>query len=297
MRIRVLGSAAGGGFPQWNCGCQNCADLRRGDPALAARSQDSLAVSADGDRWLLLNASPDVRAQIEAFPPLHPRAPRHSPIGGIALTNGDLDHVLGLFILRESQPLVVCATDSVRAGLAASVFLKTLERFEGQLTFRPLVPAQPAEVCGLELVPFAVPGKRPVHLMAEGAPAPDDNIGLVVRDALGRSLAYVPGAARLDAGVRERLAAADAVFLDGTFWSSDELPARGLGRARAEDMAHLPISGADGSLAVLGGLPARRRLYTHINNSNPILRAGAPERRTVEAAGVEVAFDGLELTL
>jgi pyrroloquinoline quinone biosynthesis protein B len=295
MRIRVLGAAAGGGFPQWNCGCANCADVRRGDPALSPRSQDSIAVSADGDRWVLLNASPDIRSQVEAFPALRPRAPRHSPIAGIVLTNGDLDHVLGLFSLRESQPLVLFATAAVRAGLGANVFLHTLERFDGQLVFRALVPGQPIEACGLELLPFAVAGKRPLHLERLGAPTPEDNIGLVVRDAAGGSVAYVPGAAALDAETRARLESVDVLFFDGTFWSSDELPRLALGRARAEDMAHLPIDGAAGSLAILRQLRTRRKIYTHINNTNPILRLGAPERRAVEDAGIEVAVDGLEL--
>src|SRR5437868_3031318 len=161
MRVRVLGSAAGGGFPQWNCGCRNCVDVRRGDPSLVARTQDSLAISADGDAWVLVNASPEIRAQIESFPALHPRAPRHSPIAAVVLTNGDLDHILGLFSLRESHPLHLYTTPAVWRGLhERNVMFRTLQRFEGQLTWHPLaLDTATALPGGLSLTPFAVPGK------------------------------------------------------------------------------------------------------------------------------------------
>jgi len=294
VRIRVLGAAAGGGFPQWNCGCPNCEAVRRGDPAFRAATQDSLAVSADGDSWLLLNASPDIRAQIHAFPGLHPRAARHSPIAGIVLTNGDLDHILGLFSLRESTPLVLYATDAVRAGLGENVILRTLQRFPEQLTLRRLVLGRPVQANGLEIEAFAAPGKRPVHLERVSAPTPEDNIGLVIRDAAGGSMAYIPGVAAQGGDGHARLAGVDTIFFDGTFWASDELVRLGLSKARAEDMAHWPVGGAAGSLAVLAGLPGRK-ILTHVNNTNPILRADSPERRAVLAAGVEIAFDGMEL--
>ena len=305
MQIRVLGSAAGGGFPQWNCGCPNCDGLRRGRIAAAPRTQASVAVSADGEAWFVLNASPDIRAQIEGFPPLHPRAARHSPIAGIALTSGDLDHCLGLLHLRESHPLVVYATESVRRGFTeGNVLYRTLERFPGQVTWRPLKPGQDEPLTradgrpsGLSVRALPVPGKQPLHLTGRRPADPADNVALLVRDAAGRALAYAPGVAAVTAEVRAVLDEADAVFFDGTFWSSDEMPALGLGDRRAEDMAHLPIGGPGGSLHALAGLRAPRRIYIHVNNTNPILREDSAERRAVEAAGWTVAWDGMEVGL
>jgi pyrroloquinoline quinone biosynthesis protein B len=306
MRIRVLGSAAGGGFPQWNCGCPNCRGVREGTLRAAARTQESVAVSADGEAWFLLNASPEIRHQIEACPPLHPRGPRHSPIAGILLTNGDLDHCLGLLSLRESHPLVVYATEAVRRGFVeGNVLYRTLQRFAGQATWRILELGREAAMTGpdgrpsglgVEAVP--VPGKPPVHLEGLAAPGPGDNVGLRIREAAsGRVLAYLTGVAAVDAAVERALDGAHCVFFDGTFWASDELPALGLGDKRAEAMAHLPVGGPEGSLARLQELRAPRRLYIHVNNTNPMLREDGPERAAVMAAGWEVAEDGMEIRL
>jgi pyrroloquinoline quinone biosynthesis protein B len=306
--VRVLGSGAGGGAPQWNCGCANCQGLRAGSIRATARRQESVAVSADGQSWTLLNASPEIRAQIESFPALWPKGPRHSPISGIVLTNGDLDHVLGLLSLRESHPLTVLATDAVRRGFTeGNVLYRTLQRFEGQVTWQRLALDEPLVVGSsradaLTLLPFAVPGKRPIHLEGPGAgpPSDEDNIGLLIRSATAsgsRTLAYVPAAAAWTPSIQEHLAGADAVFFDGTFWSSDELIAAGLGTKRAEDMAHLPVGGPQGGLARLAALTARRRLLIHLNNTNPLLREDSPERAAVSAAGVEVAHDDLEFQL
>lgn len=306
MRIRVLGSAAGGGFPQWNCGCSNCRGVREGTSRSAARTQESVAVSSDGERWFLLNCSPEIRFQVESFVGLHPKAPRHSPVAAIVVTNGDLDHTLGLLSLRESHPLVIYATERVRTGFTeGNVLYRTLERFPGQVTWRALEPGREAPLAGadgrpsgllIEAVP--VPGKQPIHLEHHGAGDPRDNVGLQIREAAtGRRLAYFPAAGELTADVRRALGEADCVFLDGTFWSSDELPARGLGTKRAEDMAHLPVGGARGSLSALQGLAAGRRIYIHINNTNPLLCDDSPERKEAEAAGWEIAFDGMEVTL
>jgi pyrroloquinoline quinone biosynthesis protein B len=306
VRIRVLGSAAGGGFPQWNCGCSNCRGVREGDGRSIPRTQESVAVSADGARWFLLNCSPEIRFQIESFAGLHPKGPRHSPVEAIVLTNGDLDHTLGLLSLRESHPLVVYATERVRAGfIEGNVLYRTLERFPGQVTWRTLEPGREVSLAGRDGPPaglfieaVAVPSKQPIHLEHHGAGDPRDNIGLKIRDAAtGRRLAYFPAAGALTPNVRAALAEADCVFFDGTFWSSDELPARGLGAKRAEDMAHLPVGGAGGSLGTLGGLSARRRVFIHINNTNPLLCDDSAERKEAEAAGWEIAFDGMEVTL
>ena len=306
MLIRVLGSAAGGGFPQWNCGCPNCRGVRSGDLRATARSQECVAVSADGDRWFLLNCSPEIRQQIESFPPLHPRGPRHSPIAAILLTNGDLDHCLGLLSLRESHPLVVYATDRLRRGFTdGNVLYRTLDRFPGQVTWRALELGREAELADVEGRPagllveaVAVPGKLPIHLETGAALDPADSVGFRIREpATGRVLAYLSGVGAVSDAVRRAVEGADCVFFDGTFWSADELPGLGLGTKRAEDMAHLPIGGPDGSLARLNGVTARRRIFIHLNNTNPLLRDDSPERAHVEAAGWEVARDGMEVRI
>ena len=306
MLIRVLGSAAGGGFPQWNCGCPNCRGLRSGTVRAAPRRQESAAVSSDGHGWILLNASPEIREQIESFAGLHPQAPRHSPIQAIVLTNGDLDHTLGLLSLRESHPLVVYATEHVRRGFTeGNVLYRTLQRFPGQVTWRALKLGAEEELVGadghgsgllVEAVP--VPGKLPIHLESQGAHHPEDNIGLRIREAsTGRRLAYFPAAGGLTPMVEKAIEDADCLFFDGTFWSADELPAQGLGTKRADDMAHLPVGGDGGSLAALRALRAPRRIFIHVNNTNPLLREDSAERREAQAAGWEIAWDGMEVSL
>jgi pyrroloquinoline quinone biosynthesis protein B len=299
MLIRVLGSAAGGGFPQWNCGCPNCRGVRAGTLRASARTQECVAVSTDGADWLLLNCSPEIRAQIESFPGLHPRGPRHSPIAALLLTNGDLDHCLGLLSLRESHPLVVYATEPVRRGFVEdNVLYRTLERFPGQVTWRALKTGREEELGGLAIEPLAVPGKPPVHLERRAPADPEQNIGVRIRErASGRVLTYLSAAAGVTAEMRRAMEGADVVFFDGTFWSSDELPGQGLGTKRAEDMAHLPVGGPEGSLAALAGVRATRRVYIHINNTNPILREDSAERAAVAAAGWDVAWDGMEVRL
>ncbi len=308
MRIRVLGSAAGGGFPQWNCGCPNCRGVRLGTITARPRSQESVAISADGQAWFLLNASPEIRAHIEGFAPLQPRAPRHTAIAGILLTNGDLDHCLGLLALRESQPLTLYATEQVRRGFTErNVLYGTLERFPGQVTWQRLRPGESRELdapedaarpSGLVVEAIAVPGQPPLHLRAHHAPTSEDNVGLRVRDLrTGGTLAYFSGIAAPTPAFTDVIASADCSFIDGTFWSSDELIALGLSDRRAEDMAHWPIGGAEGSLAALAGTGRGRKIFIHINNTNPILREDSSERAAIGAAGFEVAHDGLELEI
>jgi len=306
MRIRVLGSAAGGGFPQWNCGCENCRGARTGVPGLRARTQESVAISADGESWFLLNASPEVRAQIESFPELHPRSARHSPLAGIVLTNGDLDHCLGLLSLRESHPLRLLTTASIERGFREdNVLFRTLQRFDGQLQFQPLQlgKAEPllcadGKPSGLTLEAVPVPGKLPIHLEGRATPSAEDSIGLLIREpARARTFGYFPGVARGSAEIEAALAQTECLMFDGTFWSEDELVAQGLSSKRAGDMAHWPISGAGGSAQFLSGLRAKRRILIHINNTNPILRDSGREAAQLKAAGIEVAYDGMELAL
>lgn len=306
MRIKVLGAAAGGGFPQWNCGCPNCREARAGSPHLKPRTQECVAVSADGKCWFLLNASPEIRSQIESFPPLHPRGARHSPIAAIVLTNGDLDHTLGLLSLRESHPLVIYATDEVRRGYTeGNVLYRTLQRFPEQASWRTLRPAQEVPLSGADGGPSGLaveavpaPGKQPVHLEGLAASTWGENVGLVIHERhTGRRLAYFSAAGAVTPPVRAAVDQSDCVFFDGTFWSSDELIALGLGTKRAEEMAHLPVGGTGGSLEMLAGARAQRRIYIHINNTNPLLRAGSPERAQAEALGWEIASDGMEVSL
>ena len=306
MLIRVLGSAAGGGFPQWNCGCPNCVGVRRGSIRAVARTQESVAVSADGESWFLLNASPEIRQQIESFDRLHPRSLRDTPIQGIVITNGDLDHCLGLLSLRESQPLALYSSERILKGFSeGNVLYRTLQRFEGQATWHLLDlggAAVPLKLLngapsGLVLRAFAAPGKPALHLDQSSAVS-GDNFGVLIRDERsGKSLAYISAVGASSAAVIAAASAADAVFFDGTFWSSDELITLGASTRRAEDMAHWPISGASGSLSFLRELSNARRVYIHINNTNPVLREDSAERAAVHAAGVEVAFDGMELEL
>lgn len=273
---------------------------------MVSRTQDSLAVSEDGAGWFLLNASPEIREQIESFPPLHPRGDRHSPVRAIVLTNGDLDHCLGLFSLRESHPLVIYSTERVRRGLVESnVIVRTLQRFPEQVTWRTLKLGREEELTGtdgspsgLSVVALPAPGKLPIHLEGLMAPDPEDNVGLWIRERpTGRLAVYLSSVASVDAALLQAVEEADCLWFDGTFWSSDELIRLGLSTKRAEDMAHLPIGGPRGSLARLAGLPVNRRIYIHINNTNPILLEDSPERRALEEARWEVAADGMEVRL
>ena len=303
MLLRVLGSAAGGGFPQWNCACVNCTGIRNGLIFASPRMEESVGLSAGDDGWFLINASPDIRAQIESWTPLHPRESRHSPINAILLTNGDLDHCLGLLTLRENHRLVLYATDSVRRGFTeGNVLYRTLQRFAEQVTWRtlkldveePLLLAD-GRPSGLSVMAVAVPGKLPIHL--EGLVSsnePDVNVGLRFRQSTdGGVLAYFPAVGRITASVLSALEEADCIMFDGTFWSSDELSAPGFLGKSAEDLAHWPVGGSQGSLAMLSQVTARRRVFIHINNTNPMLRADSHERTLVDAAGWEVAWDGM----
>ncbi len=268
---------------------------------MAAATQDSIAVSGRAGAWLVLNASPDVHRHIQAFSELHPAGPRHTPIAAIALTNGDMDHVAGLFSLRESQPLRILATERVRAGLVErNVLMRTLARFPDQVLWERLEPGSPdsetvLDDVGLGVQAVSVAGKLPTHLMGVTDPSPEDNVALRIRDlATGRVLVVATAIGSLD-GIDAVVRGADALLFDGTFWSEDELVSRGLGTSYARDMAHVPLGGPGGSLEGLATLAPALRVYTHVNNTNPILRRDSPERAAVERAGWKVAHDGLEL--
>ena len=304
MRVRVLGSGAGGGFPQWNCNCDNCRGFRSGSLRATARTQSSIALSADGARWYLINASPDIRQQINAFDGLFPdRTPRGTPIQAILLTNADIDHIAGLLSLRESQPLCLYSTQQVQKWvLESNAIFRALCLSPTQCTWKTVSTSGQHELIGvdgkdsgLRYEAFAVPSKPPAYLMGLVSQWNEETVGYKITDGYsGRSLAYVPGIKQIDVGVAAVLGTCDCFFFDGTCWSDDELVAQGIAQKTALSMGHLPISGPDGSLAQLAGLRSVRRIYIHINNTNPLLIEDSPERRAVEEAGWEVAFDGMD---
>jgi pyrroloquinoline quinone biosynthesis protein B len=303
VQVRVLGSAAGGGFPQWNCRCANCDGFRAGTLRAVARTQASIAVSTDGDRWYLINASPDIRQQINASPWLSPRrSPRDTPIHAILLTNAEIDHIAGLLSLRESQPLCLYSTQQVRDWVLESnaVFLG-LFRPPTKNPWHVVSTTAPQDLIGIDgkesglrYEAFLVPGKPPAYLSGLVAESPEATIGYTISDVRsGHSLVYLPAIKQLDAAVKRRLEQCECFFLDGTCWSDDELVRKGLSQKTSLSMGHVPISGPNGSLVHLADLQRARRIYTHLNNTNPLLIEDSPERRVVEAAGWAVAFDGM----
>jgi len=293
--LRVLGSAAGGGSPQWNCGCPVCAAVRSGSGP--ARTQSSVAVSADHRRWYLINASPDVRTQIEAFPRLRPNGDRTTPLDAVLLTDAELDHTLGLLLLREARSLRLHATPAVHKTLCdGSGVLRTLERY-CHVEWRAVVPGADLPLAdGLSCRAFDVPTTKRDRF----SHSPGNEHGRVVGYRLtdegsGGTLVYLPGVQALTPAVRAEIEGCDCLLIDGTCWRDDELVRLGLAGKTSREMGHLPIDGPDGSLAQLPSLGVRRTIFVHMNNTNPILLKDASERRLVEDSGMEVAMDGLEV--
>jgi len=297
MKIIVLGAAAGGGFPQWNAASANNALSFAGDKDTPRQTQASLAVSADGRDWLLLNASPDIRQQIIATPELHPKtAPRSSPIKAVALSGADVDALTGLLTLRERQPFTVWATDYVRRAIDANpifgVLDRTLVRFE---TITPRFEPLPGLVCEA----FATPGKPPLYLeRIEGiGPTEGASIGLRITDAKGKSLAFAPSCAEIGPQLRRAIDGVDALFFDGTMLTDDEMIRAGEGQKTARRMGHVAMTGEGGAIEGLREINAGARYFVHINNSNPVLNRAAPERARVEAEGWRIAEDGMRMEL
>lgn len=306
LHVIVLGAAAGGGFPQWNCACEQC---QRAFQQGRALTQSSLAVSGDGEHWFLLNASPDLRQQILQTPALHPNPShgrRHSPLVGAVLTNADVDHVTGLLTVRESHPLAVYASGRVLSVLKANSIFNVLN--PQYVERRPLVLGQPQGLAlpdgrpaGLTVEAFCVPGKIALWLedpsAANYGSVPEDTIALKVSNDAGQSFFYIPGCASLPPDLAERLRGAELVFFDGTTFTDDEMITHGLGTKTAARMGHMAMSGPEGSLAAFAGLDVKQKIYIHINNSNPVLDPASPQRQQVEQAGWQVAQDGLEVKL
>ncbi|HTI16026.1 MAG TPA: pyrroloquinoline quinone biosynthesis protein PqqB [Dictyobacter sp.] len=306
MRVRLLGTAAGGGFPQWNCNCTNCQGVRSHSIQAQARTQSCIALSVDQRRWLLLNASPDIRAQIASFPPLSPPAhtTRGTGIEAILLTDADLDHTLGLLLLREGARHTIYATASVQSALTSGLTLAPTLACYSRVTWHEPASALTA-LCyadgtpsGLSYAAFPLAGKPPRYREQVVTPQIDDRVGYrFVDEHTGGRLVFLPGVAAFNETVMAQLRDCDALLLDGTFWSEHEMQEQCVGATTATQMGHLPIGGPDGSLRHITELPIRQKVYTHINNTNPILQENSPEHAAVLAAGVAIGWDGLELTL
>ena len=311
MKIIVLGSAAGGGFPQWNCNCSNCSGLRGGTMRAAARTQSSIAVSADGTDWVLINASPDILAQIRATPALQPgRARRDSGIAAVMLMDAQIDHVTGLLMLREGKLLPLYCTEPVWQELNSTLPLApVLSHYCGvrwhelavgsDVTSLDRLPAaQVPGIDGIRFTPLALSSKAPPYSPHRERPETGDNIGLLIEDiASGKSVFYAPGLGAIDPQVEAAMRRAECVLVDGTFWSADEMTALGFSKKSAADMGHLPQSGEAGMIAVLDSIGERRKVLIHINNTNPILDENSEERAILARHGIEVAFDGMEINL
>ena len=308
LRVVVLGAAAGGGIPQWNCGCTVCRKARNEHPELRS-TQASIAISADGDHWFLINASPDLRQQLIATPKLHPKAGtlRHSPISGVILTNGEVDAVAGLLSMREGSPFTVYAHPRVLAILATNSIFNVLNEknvrrqpIEVDGAFEPALPD--GSPSGIEILPFAVPGKGAWYLEGKAHPAGDDGtgdtLGLRIGDrASGKYMYFLAACASVTNDLRSRLAGASAIFFDGTVWRDDELIAAGLGNKTGQGMGHIAMSGDSGAIAALANLDIGRKIFLHINNSNPVLLLDSAERKTAEHAGWQIPTDGMEIVL
>jgi pyrroloquinoline quinone biosynthesis protein B len=307
LRVVVLGAAAGGGVPQWNCGCRVCRAARTTHPELQS-TQASLAISADGDHWFLINASPDLRQQITATPALHPAHGklRHSPIAGVILTNGEIDATAGLLSMREGWPFAIYAHEKVLATLKSnSVFNVLSEKNVKRQAIgidRAFEPALPdGTPSGIEILPFEVTGKGAWYLEGErreGAEAAGDTLGLRIRDkTTGKFFFFIAACAEVTDDLKSRLKGAPLVFFDGTVWRDDEMIAAGLATKTGRSMGHISMSGEQGAIAALEKLGIERKIFLHINNSNPALLHNSEERRAAEQAGWQIPADGTEIVL
>lgn len=304
MQIKILGTAAGGGLPQWNCNCPSCQAVRTSGTSVRWLNQSSIAVRAKDRPWFLVNASPDVRQQLELLREGEPRSIRSSPIAGIVLSDAEIDHTTGLILLRESsQPLRVYGTDTVRRALTEGFpLLSTLEGYCG-VEWSLLEPGIPinlgqGEANGLEVEAFPLAAKPPKYMRHKVVADEVWVVGLTFRDSTsGKVVTYAPGLAELDEKVLNRFESSDCILVDGTCWQDEELVNLGIAQRTARQMGHLPLSGSQGSIQHLAQLRRPRKILVHINNTNPILIPDSQERQVVEAAGIEVGYDGLTIEL
>jgi len=307
MQVKILGSAAGGGFPQWNCACRNCCLLRAGKFPGKSRTQAQVAIRCDDNAWFLLGASPDLRQQIEATPELHPRRePRDSPIAGVVLPSAELDHVVGLLHLRELQPLTVYATPSVTSILhEQNTMFRMLNRASEQVFWQSVWPGEECELklpsgkaSGFRCEVIGIPSRFPSYVCHPESLNPQEaTVGLVLISKEGCSVGYFPSVRCMTDDLRNVFERLDLLLLDGTFWSEDELIGLQASGQRARDMGHMPVGGEEGSLRQLATIRPGRKLYIHINNTNPMLNESSPEYRAVRDAGWELAEDGWQVTL
>ncbi len=304
MKIHVLGAAAGGGFPQWNCNCPNCDGLRKGSIRASARTQSSIAVSSNGIDWVVFNTSPDLLSQIKSFPALQPgRGIRDTGIRAIVLVDGQIDHTTGLLMLREGKPLEIWCTDMVREDLTTgNPLFNILGHYCSVHRHRlPIEPGNDFAIDGIEHLRFtsvALKSKAPPYSPHRDNPHDGDNIGMRITDArTGKSLFYAPGLGEIEPHLEPLLREAEAVMVDGTFWTDDEMIRLGISTKRAREIGHLPQSGPGGMIEVLKPLQASRKILIHINNTNPILNDDSPECAELARAGIEVAHDGMEIEL
>jgi pyrroloquinoline quinone biosynthesis protein B len=304
MRVHVLGSAAGGGFPQWNCNCRQCSGVRTGTMRAKARTQSSIALSGDGTNWLLCNASPDILTQLRVFAPSQPaRKLRDTGIRAVLLIDAQIDHTTGLCMLRENDhPLSIWCTDPVHEDLRHGYpLLNLLSHYCGSA--RSTVPIDGSafeidEVPGLRLTALPLRSNAPPYSPHRDRPVPGDNIGLLIESANGRRVFYAPGLGEIEPHVWSAMQQADIVMVDGTCWCEDELIALGVSRKRAQDMGHMPLDGPGGMLNWLERLPhATRKILIHINNTNPVLDEDGAEHARLRDAGIELAFDGMEFSV
>ena len=303
MKVRVLGSGAGGGFPQWNCNCHNCHRLRHNTMNGKVRSQSSIAVSTDNKNWLLINTSPDIRSQLEAFPAIQPKEGiRDTGIKAILLIDSQIDHTTGMLMLREGKPLEVYCTDMVKQDLSTGFPLFTMLKDYCTVNHHAIpVDGSSFTIPAIEDLRFytqALKSKAPPYSPHRHDPHEGDNIGVIIEQiSTGKKVFYSPGLGEIEPHVMTAMQEVDCLLVDGTFWTDDEMCTQNISHKKAREIGHLPQSGPGGMIEVLSGVAKARKILIHINNTNPILDDDSEQRKILDAAGIEVAYDGLEIDL
>jgi len=303
MKIRILGSGAGGGFPQWNCNCHNCQRLRQGKMQGTARTQSSIAVSCDNKNWLLFNTSPDIRAQLEAFPAIQPKEGiRDTGIKAILLIDSQIDHTTGMLMLREGKPLDVYCTEMVKQDLTTGFPLFTMLKDYCTVNHHPISTDGSSftipQMTDLRFYTQALKSKAPPYSPHRHDPHDGDNVGVIIEQiSTGKKVFYAPGLGEIEPHVMAAMQDVDCLLVDGTFWTDNEMCSQGISPKKAREIGHLPQSGAGGMIEVLNTVKKARKLLIHINNTNPILDEQSPERGLLTQNGIEVSYDGLEIEL